>query len=322
MFTESSKPDHGEERDRGGHRDGGEHPAIAAGVEHHDPAEVGVALDHHVEPDTDHDDQRRDLDQREQHVELHALAHTTQVDQRQQHHERERHEEHGARAARHRDADRVQSGEQVDRQQVRRRRGTRDARGDHAEGDQEGHEVDAERLVRVEGSAGGLRVVGHQLEVGERRERRDPEGDQERHPDDAAHLEGHLAGHRVDARTEDVADDEQQQQRRAHHPVELGLFFDVRVLRCGCRHPRLPRSEYPKVRVLGQWWPTSRLAASIAARQDSAAQDSARRIRRDGQPKKTSASAYCSGCTSFSSPVPSASGTRTMSVPRSATILP
>ena len=40
------------------------------------------------------------------------------------------------------------------------------------------------------------------------------------------------------------------------------------------------------------------------------------------QPKKTSASAYSSGVTSLSSPVPSTSGTRTMSVPRSAIIVP
>ncbi len=40
------------------------------------------------------------------------------------------------------------------------------------------------------------------------------------------------------------------------------------------------------------------------------------------QPKKTSASAYSSGVTSLSSPVPSISGTRTIRVPRSAIIVP
>jgi hypothetical protein len=91
--------------------------------------------------------------------------------------------------------------------------------------------VDAERLVRVERSPGGPRMVGHQLEVGQRRQRGDRECNKERHPHDAAHLEGHLPGHRVDAGAEDVADDEQQQQPRTHHPLELGFFLDVRVLR-------------------------------------------------------------------------------------------
>ena len=40
------------------------------------------------------------------------------------------------------------------------------------------------------------------------------------------------------------------------------------------------------------------------------------------QPKKTSASAYSSGLTVLSSPVPSISGTRTISVPRTATMTP
>ena len=83
------------------------------------------------------------------------------------------------------------------------------------EGDQERHEVDAERLVRVERGTRGLRVLGDQLQVGERRQRGDPEGDQERQPGDAADLAGDVAGDGVDAGAEDVADDEQQQQSSA-----------------------------------------------------------------------------------------------------------
>ena len=83
--------------------------------------------------------------------------------------------------------------------------------------------MDAERLVRVERGAGGLRVLGDQLEVGERGQRGDDEGDQERQPGDAADLAGHLAGDGVDTGAEDVADDEQQQQLGAEHPLEVGV---------------------------------------------------------------------------------------------------
>ena len=92
--------------------------------------------------------------------------------------------------------------------------------------------MDAERLVRVERGAGGLRVLRDQLEVGERRQRRDGEGHQERHPHDAADLGGHLAGDGVDARAEDVADDEQQEEPGAHHPLQVGFrSVDIDVCR-------------------------------------------------------------------------------------------
>ena len=88
----------------------------------------------------------------------------------------------------------------------------------------------AERLVRVERRAGGLRVLGDQLEVGERGDRGHDERDQERRPGRTADLAGHLAGEGVDAGAEDVADDEQQQQPGPHHPLELGPSLGCRIV--------------------------------------------------------------------------------------------
>ena len=111
----------------------------------------------------------------------------------------------------------------VRREGARRRRRRGDARAHDGEGDEEGDEVDAEGAVRVERGAGGLRILGDQLEVAERGQQRDDEGDEERQPHGAADVLGHLAGERIDAGAEDVADDEQQQQPRAHDPLQLRL---------------------------------------------------------------------------------------------------
>ena len=83
--------------------------------------------------------------------------------------------------------------------------------------------MDAEGLVRIERGARRLRIFRHQFEIAEGRHQRDDEGDEERQPDHAADLLGDLAGQRVDAGAEDVADDEEQQQPRAHDPVQAGL---------------------------------------------------------------------------------------------------
>ncbi len=83
--------------------------------------------------------------------------------------------------------------------------------------------MDAEGAVRVERGAGGLRILGDELQVAEGGQQRDAEGDEERQPHGAADVLGHLAGERVDAGAEDVADDEQQQQPRAHDPLQLWL---------------------------------------------------------------------------------------------------
>ncbi len=102
-------------------------------------------------------------------------------------------------------------------------RGRGDTRAHDGEADQERDEVDAERLVRVERRTGGLRILRHQLQIGERGDHRHDERHQEGQPDDPADLFGHVARDRVDPGTEDVADDEQQQQLGPHHPLELGL---------------------------------------------------------------------------------------------------
>ena len=51
----------------------------------------------------------------------------------------------------------------------------------------------------------------------------DPEGDEERQPGHPADVADDVAGDGVDARTEDVADDEQQEELGPHHPLELGV---------------------------------------------------------------------------------------------------
>ena len=102
----------------------------------------------------------------------------------------------------------------------RRGRGGGDARTHHREGHEEGDEMDAEGLVGVQGGARGPGVLGDELEVAEGRHHRDHEGHQERQPDHAADLLRHLAGQRIDAGAQNVADDEEQQQSRTHHPTK------------------------------------------------------------------------------------------------------
>ena len=120
-------------------------------------------------------------------------------------------------------------------------RGRGDARAHHREGDDEGHEMDAEGLVRVERGARSLRIFRDQLEIAEGGHQRDDEGHQERQPDHAADLLGDLAGQRIDAGAENVADDEEQQQPRAHHAMQAG--FDRRRGSgcCNVRHQSLRR---------------------------------------------------------------------------------
>ena len=79
-----------------------------------------------------------------------------------------------------------------------------------------------ERLVGVERGTCCLRVLRHELEIGERRDRRDGEGHEERRPRGAADLAGDLTGQGVDACAEDVPDDEEQEQLGPHHPFQLG----------------------------------------------------------------------------------------------------
>ncbi len=68
--------------------------------------------------------------------------------------------------------------------------------------------MDAEGAVGIERSAGGARIFGDQLEVADRRQQRDDEGDEERQPHGTADVLGHLARQCVDAGAEDVADNE------------------------------------------------------------------------------------------------------------------
>ena len=89
-------------------------------------------------------------------------------------------------------------------------------------GDQEGEEVQSERLVRVQRRTRGLWIFGDQLEV-EQAVIVATMKRSERQPDHAADLIGDVAGDGIDARPQDVTDDEEQQQLGAHHPSQLRL---------------------------------------------------------------------------------------------------
>ena len=104
--------------------------------------------------------------------------------------------------------------------------------------------------MRVQRCARRLRVLGDQLEVAERGDGRDQEGHQERNPRRATDFGGDVAGQRVHAGAEDVADDEQQQQARAHHPLQFRLLVDrVRLAHClpplsvGCEYPIIDQHQ-------------------------------------------------------------------------------
>nr|BFE72193.1 hypothetical protein GCM10020092_054940 [Actinoplanes digitatis] len=97
--------------------------------------------------------------------------------------------------------------------------------------------MDPERLVRVQGRADRLWILGDQLQVAERGEQRDHEREQERQPHRAAHLGRDLAGERVHPGAEDVADHEEQQQPGSDDPLEGGL---VAVERAEPVFPRPP----------------------------------------------------------------------------------
>ena len=90
MFTESSKPTIAKNAIDVAAVTARNRPLSLGVLEGGDPVEVAVALGDDVEADADHDRERGDLDQGEDHVELHRLADAAQVDQREQHHEAER----------------------------------------------------------------------------------------------------------------------------------------------------------------------------------------------------------------------------------------
>ena len=117
----------------------------------------------------------------------------------------------------------AEGGREVGGEGARGGRGRGDAGTHHREGDDEGDEVDAEGLVRVERGTGGLRIFRDQFEIAEGGDQRDDEGHQERQPDHAADLLGDLAGQRIDAGAQNVADDEEQQKPWPHHAMQAGL---------------------------------------------------------------------------------------------------
>ena len=80
--------------------------------------------------------------------------------------------------------------------------------------------------MRVQRSAGRLRVLGDQLQIAERGDGGDQECDEEREPRRPTDFGGHIPSERVHAGAEDVADDEQQQQSRAHDPPQLWLILN------------------------------------------------------------------------------------------------
>ena len=162
--------DHREERERGRRGDREEGALVARGCRRPRPARSRPcpAVDG-VEADEDDEQQAGELDQGEHDVGLDALADPAEVDRGHEGHEAQR-DDRASRVA-------------VARRRARSRRRRLAAKALEAveaevmpehitvKHDDEGHEVDAERLVRVERRTGRLRVLRHELEVGERRDR-------------------------------------------------------------------------------------------------------------------------------------------------------
>ena len=82
--------------------------------------------------------------------------------------------------------------------------------------------------MRVERGAGRLRILGDKLQVAERRDQRDHEGDEEWQPHHPTDLVGHLPGERIDAGAQNITNDEEQQEPGAHHSIEAGFGFSGR----------------------------------------------------------------------------------------------
>ncbi|GAA1029393.1 hypothetical protein GCM10009557_17730 [Virgisporangium ochraceum] len=89
--------------------------------------------------------------------------------------------------------------------------------------------MQAERAVDVQRRAGRLRVLGDQFQVGERGQEREDERDEEAGPDGASRVGTDLAGERVDAGAEDVAEDEERQHRAADHAPQVGVLGFLNV---------------------------------------------------------------------------------------------
>jgi hypothetical protein len=69
-----------------------------------------------------------------------------------------------------------------------------------------------------------LGVFGDQLQIAQRGDRGDYEGQQKRNPRCATDFGGHVADKRVNAGTQDVTDDEQQKQAGPHDPAQSRLL--------------------------------------------------------------------------------------------------
>ena len=82
---------HREEGQRGRRGHGHEGVLVLGGVERHHPREVDIgAAGERPQPHQDHQQQAADLDDRQEHVELDAFAHPTQIDQGERDHEEQR----------------------------------------------------------------------------------------------------------------------------------------------------------------------------------------------------------------------------------------
>ena len=91
------------------------------------------------------------------------------------------------------------------------------------EGDDERHETNAERLLHIEGRPRGPRILTRQLGVGGGGQRGEYESQQERQPEHTAHIPGHLPDERVNARAENIADNEAKQHPAPNHALERGF---------------------------------------------------------------------------------------------------
>jgi hypothetical protein len=110
-----------------------------------------------------------------------------------------------------------------------------DARRHDAVGDEEGNERHTEGLVDVQGCAGGVWILRHELCVRERGAEREHKSNRKRDPNGATYLPCDLAHQCVDAGPQDVSQDEEEKHVGADCATEaavvslLGAVARVRV---------------------------------------------------------------------------------------------
>src|SRR5918994_1416745 len=180
------------------------------------------------DPDKNDEDEARDLDARQDHVDSDRLGDPVEVDGPDQDHEDER-------GAYDRHAYELRQVVATEREGEGARRG--DTGRHHRERHHEADERVPEGVVDVGGGPARPRVLGNELGVGGGREDREHERAEKGSPDGAPYYAPDLANQRVDPRPDYVSQNEEQQQPRPYASLKVGVFPSVRY---GLVHPPPP----------------------------------------------------------------------------------